>query len=416
MSVGHILPGDEIEVTLRYTEHLLATDKIYEFDFPTVVGTRFSNDKNTSGPADQWVANPYLTKDTPSPSTFNVTATVNAGLPLNYIACDTHPVKVDFVSDSTAKLSLQPGSKATDDRDFILKYRLTGDKIITGLLLHEDEKLRENFFLLTVQPPEKPKLTDIPDRDYVFVVDVSGSMNGFPLDTSKELLENLIGSLRPTDHFNILFFAGGNKVPSPTPLPATQANFRKALRMLDGQSGNGATQLLPALKEAFALPKSEGTSRSMVVVTDGYVSFERDAFDLIRDNLNDANVFTFGIGSSVNRFLIEGMALAGQGEPFIVTTKKHAKDEATRLRKLLTSPVLTDVEITFNDEFEAYDIEPRTYPDVFADRPVVVFGKYRGKPTGAIEVAGISGKEKIKLSDTISAPNSEEDNAALPYL
>jgi len=313
MSVGHILPSDEIEVTLRYTEHLLATDKIYEFDFPTVVGPRFSNDKNTSGPTDQWVANPYLTKDTPNPSTFNITATVNAGLPLNYIACDTHPVKVDFVSDSTAKLSLQPGSEATGDRDFILKYRLTGDKIMTGLLLHEDEKLGENFFLLTVQPPEKPKLTDIPDRDYVFVVDASGSMKGFPLDTSKELLENLIGSLRPTDHFNILFFAGGNKVLSPTPLPATQANVRRALRMLDGQSGNGATQLLPALKEAFALPKSEGTSRSMVVVTDGYVSFERDAFDLIRDNLNDANVFTFGIGSSVNRFLIEGMARAGQG-------------------------------------------------------------------------------------------------------
>ena len=187
----------------------------------------------------------------------------------------------------------------------------------SGLILYEGEK--ENFFLLTVEPPKRPEPKEIPPREYLFVLDVSGSMNGFPIDTAKTLIKKLISGLKPADQFNVLLFAGGSRILNDRSVPASNENIRKALALIEEQNGGGSTEILPALKRALDMPKNESASRSVVVITDGYVNVEKETFDVIRKNLGKANLFAFGIGSSVNRFLIEGMARAGTGEHFVVT-------------------------------------------------------------------------------------------------
>ena len=133
-----------------------------------------------------------------------------------------------------------------------MKYRLAGNAVETGLLLTQGEK--ENFFLLMLQPPRRVQLEQIPGREYIFIVDVSGSMYGYPLDISKKLLRDLIGNLRPTDSFNVLLFAGGNSVMSERSLPATKENIAKAITVIENQQGGGGTELLPALKRALGDP------------------------------------------------------------------------------------------------------------------------------------------------------------------
>ena len=131
-------------------------------------------------------------------------------------------------------------------------------------------------------------------------------------------------------------------------------------------------------------------SRTVVVVTDGYVGVEAQAFRFIRERLSEANLFAFGIGSSVNRGLIEGMARAGQGEPFVVLRPDKAAAEADKLRAYIEQPVLTDVNVRFQG-FDAYEVAPQKLPDLMARRPLVLFGKYRGAPGGRIEVTGTTG-------------------------
>ncbi|MEM7700230.1 MAG: VWA domain-containing protein, partial [Verrucomicrobiota bacterium] len=262
-------------------------------------------------------------------------------------------------------------------------------------------------------PPERVHPEQIPPRDYVFVVDVSGSMNGFPLKTARSLMKDLVGNLHESDTFNILLFAGGSEVLSPDPIPATRQNLSDALRWLDRAKGGGGTELLSALHRALNLQTAEGTSRSIVVVTDGYVSFEREAFETVTDNLGHANLFAFGIGSSVNRYLIEGMARVGRGEPFIVTEPKHASEQAELFRDYISAPVLTDIDIDF-EGFEVYDVEPATYPDILADRPLTVFGKWRGRPRGRIDVSGATGTGPFDSSTMVDS--SELNNSSLPYL
>jgi Ca-activated chloride channel family protein len=112
----------------------------------------------------------------------------------------------------------------------------------------------------------------------------------------------------------------------------------------------------------------------------------------VRTNLNRANLFAFGIGSSVNRHLIEGLARAGQGEPFIVTEPDTAEPAAAKFREYIATPVLTRVSLDFGG-LEAYDVEPAAIPDVLAQRPVIVFGKWRGAKSGRITVRGQSGDQ-----------------------
>ena len=240
-------------------------------------------------------------------------------------------------------MTLDEADAFQGNRDFVLRYRLAGDQIASGLLLYQGEG--ENFFLYMAQPPQRVATDDIPAREYIFVVDVSGSMEGFPLNISKQLLKDLIGKLRPTDLFNVVLFAGDSTVLSPSRFRRIRRISRAAIRLLEEQRGSGGTELLPAIKQAMSLPREANISRSIVLVTDGYISGEQGVFDYIRENLNQCNVFSFGIGSSVNRYLIEGVAKAGMGEPFIVTEERKPRRSPPGSANTFRLPLLTDIQV-----------------------------------------------------------------------
>ncbi len=382
-SVANILPGDTIEVELRYTELLIPENGTYRFVYPSVVGPRYTGE-NTSPTT--YTAQPYTKKPT---YTFDLDVYLNAGMPVQSIGSPSHRIATAKAGEATT-LKLDGSEAQGGNRDFVLEYELEGKHIQTGMLLYEGAE--ENYFLYMAQPPAETSDEDYPPREYVFVVDVSGSMNGFPLDVSKKLLSDLINKLRPTDQFNITLFAGTSKTWHPTSQYATPENLTSALHFLQSARGGGGTQLLNALKVAYALPRATpGLSRNLVVITDGYISVEPEAFDLVRQNLNQANVYTFGIGSGVNRHLIEGMARIGKGRPAFVLNPSEATVEADRFRRYISKPVLTEMALDFGEQFAAYDVEPIALPDLSSERPLVIFGKYRGKAKGQLQLTGYGG-------------------------
>jgi Uncharacterized protein containing a von Willebrand factor type A (vWA) domain len=400
MAVANILPGDTVEVELRYTELLSPADGVYEFVYPGVVGPRYPNrpaidaleSPRPPASADRWIANPHLQAGEPDPASFALTLRLATGLPVREAASHTHEIDIAYTSPTEARITLDPFERSPSNRDFILRYRLAGEAVQAGLLVSAAPDARgDRYFLAMIQPPARPAPAATPPRDYVFIVDVSGSMHGFPLDTAKHLFRRLLPVLRPTDTFNVLLFSGGSATLSASPLPATPTNLAKALAFLGGRHGGGGTELLPALRHALSIPRPhENTSRIISVITDGYVAVESEAFALIRQNLGRGNVFAFGVGSGVNRHLIESLARAGQGEPFIVTDTVFAETEASRFADMIASPVLTGVSAHF-DDVAVRDVEPASLPDVFAQRPVVLFGKWDGDRAGRLRLSGRSG-------------------------
>lgn len=388
MNVANILPGDTIKVRLRYTEILVPESGIYQFVYPTVVGPRYISGNEQTNVS--YAAMPYQRSgDTPL-STLDLTLNLSAGIPIDFVSSQTHKINVTQPNGKVAVVALKQDAK-NGNRDFVLNYSLRGGQIESGILLYEQGA--QKYFLCVVEPPKQVELSAIPPREYIFVVDVSGSMNGFPLEVSKKLLNDLISGLRPTDLFNVILFAGGNSLMAESSLPANAENIQKAIDHISNQHGGGGTNLLPALKQSLLLPENvEGISRSIVVVTDGYIGIEPEAFDLVRQNLNKANLYAFGIGSSVNRHLIEGLAYAGQGIPAIILNAGEAPQAAAKFRQYIANPVFTQITSTFSG-FDAYDIEPVSIPDVLSERPVVLFGKWRGKPQGHIYLSGYVGDE-----------------------
>jgi Ca-activated chloride channel family protein len=414
MNVANIMPKDIIRVELSYTELLVPTDATYEFVYPTVVGPRYSNQNASEAtPSEQWIENPYFYQGEPPVNLLDIAVTLHAGLPIQDVTCSSHKVDVSFEAPDLSNIKLDPSEQHGGNRDFILKYRLAGSRIQTGLLLFQGES--ENFFLLMLQPPKNVHEAEIPPREYIFVVDVSGSMHGFPLDISKKLLRDLISNIRPTDTFNVVLFAGGSSVMSERSLPATPDHIQRAVNIIERQRGGGGTELVPALEKALALPKTEGYSRTIIIATDGYVTVEEKAFDLIRNNLGNANVFAFGIGSSVNRHLIEGLARVGMGEPFVIAKPQEAPAKAKKFRQLVHSPLLTGMKIDFGG-FDVYEVEPPQVPDLFADRPAIVFGKWRGHAQGLIKLQGTSGNRPFEVTLDVNQVKPLSTNSGLRYL
>lgn len=411
MKVANILPGDDVKVELRYTELLVPQGGNYQFVFPTVVGPRYNSPQSGQAQA-QWVAQPILPAGEPGAARFDIQVDVASPIGLKEVRSGSHAVEVTQHGEQRASVALVRSAAEQGNRDFILDYRLAGERIESGVMLYRGSD--DNFFLAMVEPPKQVSAAAISPREYIFVVDISGSMHGFPLETSKALLRELIGSLKPSDTFNVLLFSGSNRFLAPRSVPATRANVEQAIHTIVRMGGGGSTELIPALKRVYAEPKPAEVARTVVVVTDGYVTVEREAFELVRRNLSQANVFAFGIGSSVNRHLMEGLARAGMGEPFIITKPSEAPAQAERFRKMIESPVLTSVRARF-EGLDVYDVEPAQLPDVLGERPVIVFGKWRGEPRGQVVIEGMSATGPYRQALAVNATASQ-DTAALRHL
>ena len=411
MNVANIMPKDRIEVELDYSELLVPDNGQYEFVYPGVVGPRYGGGADPQ--KDKWIQNPYLKEGQKEPYAFDIKVHLETGIPIKELTSPSHGVEVSYLSRASADVRLQkPGG---GNKDFVLRYRLSGDQIESGLLLARGDK--EGFFVLMMEPPLRPSNEQIPPREYIFLLDVSGSMHGFPLDTAKELMRNLLPQLRSSDLFNIVAFSGGSFIMNPqSSIPATPGNIELGLALVGRQTGGGGTELLGGIQAAYGIPRGQpGVSRTVVVVTDGYVGVEAQAFRFIREHLNEANLFAFGIGTSVNRALIEGMARAGLGEPFVVLRPEKAKGEAERLREIIQSPVLSQIAVRFVG-FEAREVAPAKLPDLLARRPLVLFGKFQGEPRGKIEVSGFSGKGKFTREIIVNPQAVKPDNAPIRFL
>jgi len=390
MELANILPAETTEVTVEYTETLNPVDGIFAFTFPTVVGPRYGQG---------WA---------PGSDTSNLLTQVNVTM---LPAC--------LGLDSNLSLAVSNGQESTQvgasnmNGDIVIKFWFTKGDVGAQFLLSQREQ--ERYFSLAIQPPQRRLLQDsqIARREYLFILDVSGSMTGYPIDLSKKLMVKLLKeNLREGDSLNILLFAGGQAVlNSEGNVPATKESVDDAISWLDeNMRAGGGTQLLPALEKAFRLPRSaKSDSRTIVVMTDGYVTVEKEAFDIVRNNLGEGNVFVFGVGSSVNHYLVEGLARVGYGAPFIVTDETKGDEVVKKLQRYIDTPVLTRLRLTFDGEFKAEELEPPYLPDVFASRPIQVVGKWTGQLSGQVRLTGyLPGGEAWEYSADVAHMNARE--------
>lgn len=407
MNVANIMPGEEISVIMKYTEFIIPEDQEYTFVYPAVVGPRYSGEQY-----EKWSRQRYTSMNGESSFDFDISIKMNAALPITKIGCDSHETIINHINSEEITLTLDQSNGFAGNRDFILKYKLSGDKIESGVKTFE--KNGEHYFLCQMEAPIQSAEPEVVPREYIFIMDVSGSMRGFPLTVAKDLMKNLFSKLKPSDKFNVLFFAGSAFMLCEHSLSATDENIQYAMEEVSARKvAGGGTNMLGAIRKAMNVQKDFDYSRSFVIVTDGYVTVEEKAFQYISDHLNDSNFYAFGIGKSVNRFLIEGLAHVGQGVPFIVTDNSKAASQAERLRKYIQYPVMSNIKVE-GDGVELYDVIPENIPDLMSGRPIYFFGKYKPATNGQLKITGNQGV--VKFVNQMLLPQPDIKNLAISYL
>ena len=407
-SVANILPGEKIKITISYVETLKYENGSYEFVFPMVVGPRYVPGSATvnatknggNGFASDTDRVPDGSRITPPPAPEGMRAghdvsfelTLDAGLAIDGLTSKTHEVDIDRPDNHRARIRLK--DQATiPNKDFVLRYDVAGQKIADALLTHTSSK--GGFFTFILQPPERVTAEDVTPKELVFVLDTSGSMSGFPIEKAKETMTLALDNLYPYDTFNLITFAGDEHILFPAPVPATKENLAKAKAFLETRSGGGGTEMMKAIKASMDPSDAQGHVRIVCFMTDGYVGNEMEIIGEVQKHPN-ARVFAFGIGGSVNRYLLDNMAKYGRGEVEYVALNDDGSAAARRFHERVRNPLLTDISIDWSG-LPVADVYPKTIPDLFGAKPVILTGRYTGTGRGTIRLRGkMSGRDFIR--------------------
>ena len=400
-SVANIMPGEQVSVTISYAETLQYEDGGYEFVFPMVVGPRYIPGQATGKQAGGWspdtdrvpdasrITPPVAMPGTRAGHDVSLELAIDAGVPIHNLHSSSHAIDVEHGSASRANVKLRSDAEIPN-KDFVLKYQVAGeqisDAVLTQWTANAGTAASGGYFTLILQPPSRVAESDVTPKELVFVLDTSGSMSGFPIEKGKELISRALDELYPGDTFNLITFSGDTRILFPEPVFPTAENIRLAKQLLNGQRGYGGTEMMKAIRAALAPSDSQDHVRVVCFLTDGYVGKDLEIIGEVQKHPN-ARVFAFGIGNSVNRFLIEGMAKAGRGDSEIVTLNDKADAAAHRLYERLRSPLLTDLSIDWQG-LPVTDVYPQFLPDLFDGKPLVITGRYMVPATGTIRLRG----------------------------
>ena len=403
-SVANILPGEQIKITISYVETLKYEDGSYEFVFPMVVGPRYvpgnATGAQSTGFAPDTDRVPDASRITPQPAPpgmraghdISIDVMLDAGVPIDALNSKTHEVLIERPDDRRAHVALK--DQATiPNKDFIFRYDVAGQKISDALLTHSTG--HSGFFTLILQPPERVTAEDVTPKELVFVLDTSGSMSGFPIEKAKETMKLALDNLYPYDTFNLITFSGDEHILFPEPVRATKENLAKAQAFLETRQGGGGTEMMKAIKASMDPSDKQDHVRIVCFMTDGYVGNDMEIIGEVQKHPN-ARVFSFGIGSSVNRFLLDGMAKYGRGEVEYVGLNDDGSAAAKRFHERIRNPLLTDISVDWNG-LGVSDVYPKTIPDLFGAKPVILSGKYSGNGKGLIRLKGkMSGRDFVR--------------------
>ena len=413
--VANIEPRKQIDINLKYYNTLAWRDGWYEFAFPMVVAPRFNPAGSTAGvgavprgahgKSGQSTEAQYLRPKERSGHDIALRVSLDAGVEIEELASRTHVIRKLRKSASQFEIDLKDLDRIPN-KDFVMRFRVSGSKMKSNLLTHRDE--RGGYFSLMLYPPDSMKSLDRKPMEMIFVIDCSGSMNGAPIRQAKAAIKRALSHLEADDTFQIIRFSNNSSQLGPRPRPANAANIRLATEYLEGLSGSGGTRMIEGLKAALDFEHDPRRLRFVTFLTDGLIGNEADVLSAIHERLGATRIFSFGVGSSPNDYLMDRMAKMGRGAVAYLGLHDSSTEVMDRFFERVSHPALTDITIDWGG-MTVEEVYPARPADLFVGRPLIVTGKFRGDGEHHVRLRGKQGdgeEIELKIPANLNAPDA----------
>jgi Ca-activated chloride channel family protein len=422
-SVANIGPGETIEVRLRYHEVVSFEGGVFEMVVPTTVGPRFipgtpegrsglGVSPNTNQVKDASRITPPLRMENAGHiPRLKIEMAIAPGLPIHRLVSPSHAV--DVAADGNEVRVVLANDEERPNKDFILRYRLGTEKPTATVMAHKTGEL--GHLMVQIQPPLQTTGDQIRPRELVFVVDNSGSMSGRPMEAAKNLMRLALKEMRPNDAFKILRFSERASSLSPHALNATEENVRKGLAYVDAMRGMGGTMMIEGVKAALDPEPSQDRVRFVLFLTDGYIGNDTQIIGEVKKRVKNSRLFSLGVGSSVNRYLLERMAQVGRGAVQYVGYGDDAAKLVSQFYGRIESPVMTDIQVDWGG-LGVQDQNPMLIADLFSGQPLTFFARYEDSGEAEIKIVGRVGTRKFTLPIQVKLPKQETKNDVIATL
>ena len=449
-SVGNIPPKQEVRIEISYVDVLDYDMGTYSFHFPMVVGPRYipggatsaiapvppelqgkvgELDKNrvaegpdkpkgtgwapdtTRVPDASRITPPVLKPGFRNGHDISLSVTLDAGVPIRDLKSPNHQAQIERQGGSRATAVL-PAGDSIPNKDFVLTYGVVGEKPEMAVLGHTDGKA--GYFMLMIQPREDEQLKKSPPRELVFLVDVSGSMSGAPTEKVKETMAKLLRLCKPQDMVQVITFESQSRKLFEKPIPCTGENIEKAVNFTQSVSGGGGTEMLKGIRLAIDEPLDKERMRIVILLTDGFIGNEAEIIAAVGRGCGDRIRFwCIGIGSSPNRFLLDGVARQGGGMAKVVGLNQDAGETAEDIMTRIHRAQLANIRIDWGG-VRVTETYPAKIPELWAGRPVVLYGLYgNGGQEATLTVSGDVEGTAVSWPLKVTFPQKEPANDVL---
>ncbi len=393
VSLANVLPGEAIYAIFRYHERIKFDDNAYEFVLPMGLTPKYHSPLH---PEEGDGVDAPLATPGERIGDVSIEVLLHPGLPYGDPTSPSHHLAIEETREGGLRIYL--ASPALPDHDFVLRLPVTTVENVLSAWRATGEN--GDYFLAILQPPDiRSETTEPLPRQFIFVLDRSGSMGGQPIAQARNALRACLRTLNPGDEFALQLFDNVVEWYKPAFTPVTQSEVDAADRFLAMVEGRGGTEIVGALHEALTFSKTNAEKlRYVVFLTDGAVSADERSLREINRLLGSARLFTFGIGPSVNRPLLSRIASLGRGTSEFLQLDEDIEGAVIRFQDRLAFPALTDLQLSA-ENVKLWDIYPSPLPDAYVGQPVVVTGRIKtsGDYTQRLTLKGQRAGEPMEI-------------------
>jgi Ca-activated chloride channel family protein len=400
--LANVLPGETVLATVRYQQRLKLDSGWFEFVYPMGLTPKYGSPTH---PDESIGVQAPIAKPGEVIGAIELSLSVDAGVPVGEPTSPSHPIEINRIDEHRFQVRL--AGEHIPDHDFVLRYAPVSDQVSLAAWVSADKG--GDTFLATLLPPTMEAAPQPSPRQFIFVLDRSGSMSGEPIAQARNALRACLRALNPGDTFLILLFDDQLEWYRASSTAVTQEEVDRADAFLEQIEGRGGTEIVQAIEAALDLLADQERTRFVVFLTDGAVSAESRALDQVKNKLGSARLFTFGIGPSVNRALLSSLARLGRGTAEFLQSDEDIEGAIIRFQDRVSFPALTDLSLKWQDG-QTWDVYPTHLPDLYIGQPLDICGRLKraGANPVTLTLCGRRGTEAVNLSVLMPIPAGEE--------